>query len=167
VRTLYLLSVWLHILAASAWVGGMLFLVFVVVPWLRSRDRAQAAALLRETGLRFRTVGWVAFGLLFVTGAFNLSVRGVTVTDFTRHAFVTSAFGVTVSAKLACFGVLLALSAVHDFFVGPQATIALEREPGSPRAERLRKTASVMGRVSLVLALLMVALGVSIVRGVP
>jgi copper resistance protein D len=47
-----LFSVGLLILAATVWVGGMFFLVVVVVPWLR-RNSAQVGPFLRETGLRF------------------------------------------------------------------------------------------------------------------
>ena len=57
-HALYLFSVWLHILAATAWIGGMFFLVLVVVPWLRrGNERQDAATFLQETGERFRAVG--------------------------------------------------------------------------------------------------------------
>ncbi len=80
-RALYLLSVWIHILAATVWIGGMLFLVLVVVPWLRKGKRPDAAVFLRETGTRFRNVGWICFALLAVTGTFNLWMRGVRLSD--------------------------------------------------------------------------------------
>lgn len=76
-HALYLLSVWVHILAATVWLGGMLFLVLVVVPWLRKGGGTDAAVFLRETGERFRSVGWGCFFVLLITGTFNLWFRGV------------------------------------------------------------------------------------------
>ena len=47
----------LHILAAIVWIGGMSFLVLVVVPWLRKKGGGtDAGRFLRETGERFRNV---------------------------------------------------------------------------------------------------------------
>ena len=92
-HALYLLSVWVHILAATAWVGGMFFLVLVVVPWLRKGEGSNAAVFLRETGERFRSVGWACFGLLLVTGTFNLWVRGVRVSDSQRGSKEYLGFG--------------------------------------------------------------------------
>lgn len=54
-HTLYLVSVWLHIVAAMTWIGGMIFLVAVLVPMLRRPERrAQAAELFGILGVRFR-----------------------------------------------------------------------------------------------------------------
>ena len=103
-HTVYLISVWLHVLAATAWIGGMFFLVLVVVPWMRSGRREQAGAFLRETGMRFRTVGWASFGILLATGSVNLWVRGVRLGDFARPEWLASPFGKTVLAKLAANG---------------------------------------------------------------
>ena len=166
-RTLYLVSVWLHILAATIWIGGMFFLVLVVVPWLRQGGRAGAGAFLRETGTRFRTVGWVCFGVLAVTGTFNLWIRGVRPRFFLDADWLSSSFGRTVALKLGVFTIVLAISATHDFIVGPRAATVLERDPGSPEAAGLRRMASLLGRANALLALALLAIAVALVRGWP
>ena len=146
-HALYLLSVWLHILAATVWIRGMSFLVLVVVPWLRRGGRVEAAVFLRETGERFRNVGWSCFLLLAATGTFNLWVRGVRLSDFGRAEWLTSPFGKTVLLKLGVFALVLTVSAVHDFVASmipfsavnldsslPQIRAAFERLMQSPDA---------------------------------
>jgi uncharacterized membrane protein len=165
--TLYLLSVWLHVMAATIWIGGLFFLMLVVVPWLRSGSSAEPARLLRETAGRFRTVAWACFAVLLVTGTFNLWMRGVRPDNLLNADWLTSPFGSVVVAKLVVFLVLVALSARHDFVVGPKAAEAIQRDPQSPETARLRREASLHGRVNALLALLLVAIAVMIVRGRP
>jgi uncharacterized membrane protein len=166
-RWLYMLSVYIHILAAIVWIGGMAFLMLIVVPYLRSGDRATAARVMSATGRRFRSVGWVCFGLVLVTGSFNLWSRGVRLSSFGDRAWLATPFAHAVLMKLGVFGLVLSVSAVHDFWLGPRATALLERAPGAPAAARMRRTASLIGRVNALLALLLIALGEIIVRGWP
>lgn len=166
-RTLYFVSVWLHVLAATIWIGGMFLLVLVVVPWLRRGGRAAAGTFLRETGVRFRTVGWACFLVLAVTGTFNLWIRGVRPGHFLDAGWLDSPFGRTVTLKLGVFAIVLAASVVHDFVVGPRAAKALERDAGSPEAARLRRMASLLGRANALLALALLAIAVALVRGWP
>lgn len=162
--SLYLISVWLHILAAATWLGGISFLVFVLVPWLRKGEPAQVRTVLQETGTRFRTVGWICFVILATTGTFNLWMRGVRLAHFVERDWLTSPFGRTVLVKLVVFVLILATSVAHDFFLGPRA---LAYAPGSPEALRHRRHASILGRLNALFALLVVALGVAVVRGIP
>lgn len=166
-HSLYLASVFLHIAAAMTWIGGMFFLVLVVVPWLRRGDRAQASLVMRETGQRFRNVGWACFAIVLVTGTFNLYIRGVRPGDFLRSEWLASPFGKAVVWKLSIFALVLTMSAVHDFWHGPRATLVGRDNPRSPEAERLRRQASMMGRVNMVFALALLGLGVVLVRGWP
>lgn len=164
-RLLYLLSVYLHVASAIVWIGGMAFLVFVVVPWLRAGGQAVAGPFLRETGERFRSVGWICFGVLVVTGTFNLWVRGVRWGSFVDRAWLASPFGHTVVLKLAFFAIVLGVSAYHDFVIGPRATRAILADPTSEESGRLRRRASQLGRLNALLALVLIGLAIMIVRG--
>lgn len=164
---LYLLSVVLHILAATAWVGGILFLVLVVVPWLRAGGQVNAGLFLRETGHRFRSVAWACFALLVATGTFQLWIRGVRAGDFLRAEWLGTPFGNTVVLKLGLFFAVLLVSLYHDFVIGPRATLALQQDPTSPESARLRRSASLLGRLNALLALALIAVAVSLVRGCP
>jgi uncharacterized membrane protein len=61
-HTLYVFSVWLHLLAVAVWIGSMAFLAFVFVPLLSSsEDRRMASALLQRAGTRLRVLGWTSW----------------------------------------------------------------------------------------------------------
>lgn len=149
-HTLYLASVFLHIVAAMTYVGGMIFLVAVIVPLMRKdRDAMQTV------GRRFRTVGWIALVTLIVTGFYNIIHRGYSFGDIFSGVVFMGQWGRVLAHKLALVAVVLVLGVVHDFYVGPKA-----RE-----SESMRKGASIMGRVTFACALAIVALAVALVRG--
>jgi copper resistance protein D len=167
-KLLYLLSVWSHLLAAMLWIGGMLFLVLVLVPFLRRPEyRQQAPVLLHWTGLRFRWLGWLCFALLIVSGTFNLAYRGFGWADVVNGRLWQGPFGQTLAIKLLLVAVILLLSAAHDFVIGPRATDVWRTNPADPAVQRLRRQASWFGRLNLLLGLLVVFLAVMLVRGWP
>ncbi len=161
-QSLYLFSVFLHLLLVALWLGGMLFLVLVVLPWLRRQTPQSSAQVMSEVGLKFSKIVWVGFGLFLVTGLLNAWFRGVELGNIWA-----SPTGRLIAIKLGIFGVILAVSAWHDFKIGPEATTLLMISPQAPKAQRLRALAAQVGRVNFLLGLVMVALGIMIVRGVP
>lgn len=173
---LYQTSVYLHILSAIVWIGGMLFLALVVVPTTRDMPPARRAALFGAVGHRFRTVGWVCIGTLLVTGVINVTYRGVTWENLFTVALWDSPFGRTLALKLGVVTVMLGLSVYHDFVLGPRSVRASEaasRDVSTdsatllPEATRLRKRASMLGRLEAILALIVLALAIMLVRGIP
>lgn len=161
-RVLYLVSVWLHILSATAWIGGMIFLVAVVVPLLRSPLlKERATELLLVSGRRFRTVAWFALGTLVATGVFNVLYRGYSFGQFFTGEVFEGSWGRTLAYKLALVTVILVISAIHDFYIG----IAATTDPDLGRREKFRRAASLIGRANFLLALVVVALAVTLVRG--
>lgn len=162
-RIVYLVSVWLHILAATVWIGGMAFLVLVVVPTVRKPEfRAMAAPIIRSSGRRFRVVGWICLATLVVSGLMNVAGRGIPLASM-----LDGAWGTTLGVKLVIVGIILAMSALHDFVLGPRASQLLMADPVDPRAHRARRMSSWFGRITLLLSIAAVALGVLLVRGLP
>lgn len=167
-RGVYLLSVWLHIMAVIVWVGGTIFLVVVLVPAIRRPEFGGiASALIRFTALRFRWVGWVCFCIFVLTGVVNLLARGIGLRELRETIFWQGSFGRTLAIKLLLVAAILLISAVHDFFLGPRAAAAWEADPALAETLRLRRQAVQLGRLNLLLALVVIVLGVMLVRGAP
>jgi putative copper export protein len=61
----------LHVLAATVWVGGQLTLA-ALVPVLRR----QGPGVPRAAARRFNLVAWPAYGVLIITGAWNIAAVG-------------------------------------------------------------------------------------------
>jgi len=152
--------------AACAWLGGMLFLVLVVVPTLRAPAlAAHAATAFKVIGERYRTMGWATLLVLVVTGVTNAALRAGSAAGLADSAWWATPFGRLLAAKLALVAIVLGLSAVHDFVVGPRAGRLMLEAPDRPGTARWRMAARWMGRINLLLALAIVALAVRLVRG--
>jgi uncharacterized membrane protein len=167
-RTLYLLCVGLHVFAAIVWIGGMAFMVFAIVPtWRKSVAAPEVRTrLLHELAIRFRTIAWIALATLVATGAGNLWFRGVRAEDFfSGRTFAgTGPWGVHLAEKLAVVAVILLVSAAHDFWIGPRALRQAQEAPEAPARERFRRAASWAGRLNFVLAVIVLALALQLVR---
>ena len=167
-RTLYFISLFFHLLSATVWIGGMLFLVLVLVPLLHKPEyKAQAGRLIQLTGEKFRFWGWVALILFAVTGYFNLSYRFQSFAAFFQAETWQGYWGHALMVKLTLFGLIVLLSALHDFYVGPKATRMMQQNPEHPKTRRLRRAAALIGRVNLLLAFMILILATVLVRGLP
>jgi putative copper export protein len=161
VRGLYLATVAVHVVAAAVWLGSMAFVAAVLVPALRGREGTLRAALLADTGRRLRAIVWPLYAVLVATGLAQLALRGHRWSDV-GGALWEGPAGRTLALKLVLFAVTLAVSAAHDFVLGPRATAA---PAGSPASDHGRLCASRLGRVAALLALGIVACAVAYVRG--
>ena len=151
---IYDVLVYIHVFAALLWLGGMFFLGVVGAPVLRSIESVEVRQrLFNDLGVRFRNVGWAAIAVLLLTGMSILEVRGI----FRSGAFVDAAFwrtpfGMALAVKLAMVASMVALSAYHDFALGPAAGRAT---PGSSEALALRRRAMMTARLSALLGLVL------------
>jgi putative copper resistance protein D len=160
----YYALVSIHVLAAMLWLGGMLFLGVVGAPVLRAVDPPELRQrLFHQLGLRFRTVGWVAIGVLVATGSLMLYARGLLAWSGVLGSalFWRSTLGTALAAKLAAVVTMIVVSGVHDFLLGPAAGRAVA---GSERALALRRRAALLARVNALVGILLVLAAVRLAR---
>lgn len=162
----------IHILAAIAWIGGAVFIAIVMVPVARGvQPPGVGMIVLRAAAIRFRGVAWGLLATLVVSGLIVLENRGIGFSRFDERDFWDSDIGRVLAIKAVLVGVLLILSAVHDFVLGPRVANLLQStgpgSPPSPEAAALRRKMVNLARLNLLLALTIVVLGMMLIRGVP
>jgi putative copper export protein len=148
----YYISVWLHIIGGAFWIGGMLFLPFVLLPGIKNHpDRKN---LLMTTGLKFRFYGYIVLAMLFITGLLNIYLRGL---SFSLNFFTVTRYGQLVELKIILFVLMLTISLLHDLIVGRKAIEQMENQ-------NIKLIARWTGRVLLLISLIMAYIGVVISR---
>ena len=162
--TLYYINVTIHVLAALVWLGGMFFLALVGAPVLRGVEPAELRQVLfDQLGRRFRSVGWIALGVLLVTGVANLYFRGLMHWQgvWANGAFWRSTWGAALAVKLAAVLVMLVVEGYHDWVLGPRAGQIVAN---TPAAAAFRRRASMYARVAAVCGLIIVVAAVRLAR---
>lgn len=103
-----LLNHWLHLSAASLWLGGLAHLLLVVLPAVRSLPAERRGEALATLIARFSPLAGAAVAALVASGMLSswLHVGN-------RAALLTTAYGQTLLLKLALIVPLLALAARH------------------------------------------------------
>jgi putative copper export protein len=120
------IRLFLHVLAATVWVGGQITLA-ALVPVLRRLG----TEIPRTAARRFNQVAWPAFAVLIITGIWNIiavrsQIHGSYETTLIVKLTVVAISGAAAAlhartrspAGLAVFGALTAISALAALFLG-------------------------------------------------
>lgn len=151
------LSLSIHVLAVILWLGGMMFFTLVLAPYIRSmEDKETGRKIFKDVATRFKTFGWIALALIFVTGPLNLELLGINHDTLKSADFYTTSMGVALKRKFGLIAVLVTSIIVHDFYLGPKA----RKNP------KFMVYAKIFGRFNLVLAILIVIMAVMVRTGV-
>jgi len=142
---------WFHFMAVSAWLGGLASMVFVLpaVAWLGD---GHGAALLEKPVSRFSNLALVCVGAVVLTGAFQAWLE-----LGSWQALVQTAYGLTVSAKIALTLLMFLFGAFNLLVARPGLVVPVVR-----RALALTDVARGFGRsVRAELILGVIVLGVA------
>ena len=121
------LILWLHLLAAIIWIGGLVFQVLVVFPTLARAATGERIRLALSLEARFRALVWPAVGLILFTGLVNL--MQVWYATVVTAGSLSPMFIPVLSIKLSLVLGMIALQAVQQLLVQPRRLAALRAWP--------------------------------------
>ncbi len=152
--------IWIHLTAATFWIGGMLFLSLVAVPLLKKDpDPSSAQRGFINLARRFRTLVWVALALLVITGSILLP----------NHIDVSASlteWPAVVLIKLLLVLLLVVASLAHDKFLAPKVRRLKCKLPSELVSldKILIRISPLVGRLTLLLGLAILFVAILIVR---
>ena len=165
---MYEISVWIHILMAAIWVGGLIYTAAIAVPFAVSRGAEERQRILRGLGRRFRRIGWAAIIVLIITGLGNLVLRPSPVRLYqlvNGEAFdpqrVYEPIATWLPWKLILIAVMIALMLYHDI----TSTRAARQHEGDAESAPGNRGGSMAAALATLLAIAILYISVRLVRG--
>jgi uncharacterized membrane protein len=149
------LNPWLHILAATVWVGPQFFLFVAAVPAVRTIQDAQTRAqVMRVMTRRFGYLAWGALAVLVVTGIGNLYEE-----DLDVDALFDLNFGIIFQVKMTLLIITVALTALHSFVIGPRLSAMQESVADEAQIASMRRLSMAISGVNLLVAIAIIFCG--------
>jgi uncharacterized membrane protein len=166
---MYQLNVWIHIVMATVWTGGLIYTAAVVIPFAVSKQGDERQQIIRGLARRFRRIGWGSIFVLVITGLVNIYYRLVTVNVASSDGIAAVAGGIRAEnpffqwlmVKLLLVVLMIGLMLFHDI-TSLNAAKRHEGKPGSPPSNRLGSMAAALATL---LAIAILYISVRIVRG--
>jgi uncharacterized membrane protein len=140
---------WLHILAATIWVGPQIFLFVAAVPAVRTiQDARERARVMRVLTTRFGFLAWGAMIVLVITGIGNMYEE-----DLDTDVLFDLNWGTIFEVKMTLVILTIVLTALHSFVIGPRMMRAQESVTDESQLSSMRRFSIAISAVNGLLAL--------------
>jgi uncharacterized membrane protein len=162
----HIFFIWMHILGVALLVGPQFFLALAWIPASRQiSDLPTRITAMRTITRRFGYIGGAGIVLLVLAGTYLISDwRDYYLGGDDSVEFTSIRFGVVFIVKMSLFVVMLAVLALHIFWLGPRQLERMEAQANGERiSEAEIRSARVQSMITsilgLVLALAIMVLG--------
>ena len=146
-----LVVLWIHLVGAVVWIGGLAYQTHVLLPGARRGDPRPFA----DAARRARPVTWTVVALVVLSGFYNVTQLGP------LERVLQSGAGLMLAAKFTLVIVAVALAAQRDFAQLPILDAAIR---GGGDATRALTAVGRLDRVVLLLAVVVIYLGLAVSR---
>ncbi len=144
------LLTWVHLVAASIWVGGSIFLGVVLSPALRGAmpDVAERMRLIILVGKRFNKIAVPSLAILIATGLYNSHALLAN-----PHFLGTTGYGMNLAVKIGLVLLLVAVYVAHVLTVRgdvEERIVAGTMRPAE--LQSLRRRVIILGEATVVIS---------------
>ena len=153
------LLIWAHLVSASIWVGGSIFIGIVLAPLLKtiSESVEERVAIMIRVGRKFNKIAIPSLAILIATGLYNSS------NILSKPEFLlTTNYGIILVIKIILVISLLVMFVIHVRIIRTEIEKKIESKEMLPEiVQKLRSKIISLGRIMVfvsVAILLMAAL---------
>ena len=139
---------WFHIVAVAVWLGPQFFMFLVTVPAVRViEDPAVRLQVMRVIVHRFGWLAWAAMAVIVLSGVSNLFQEA---DEFGNLWDTDYRYFQIFSTKMVLVGLMVILTALHTFVIGPkQLRLLEEMRSDSTEAAGLRRVSIIVSSLAL------------------
>jgi copper resistance protein D len=153
------LIIWAHLVSASIWVGGSIFIGIVLAPLLKTITESveERVAIMIRVGRKFNKIAIPSLAILIATGLYNSS------SILSRPQFLLSTnYGIILTIKIILVIFLIVMFIIHVRIIRSEIEKNIESKQMLPEiVQKLRSKIISLGRIMVfvsVAILLMAAL---------
>jgi putative copper export protein len=150
------LVVWLHLVAASIWVGGSIFIGVVLSPMLNmiTRTVEERIIILINIGRRFSYIAIPSFGVLVLTGIYNSKAF-----LFDPSTLYQTNYGVILLVKISLVFATLIAYVIHIRTINSETETGIVTGNASKAlVQSIRSKIILLGRTIVILPILILLL---------
>jgi uncharacterized membrane protein len=146
-------SLWVHLLAVTVWIGPQVFLFAAAIPAIRTVDDIETRVrVTRIITTRFGWLGAVALLVILVTGIINLAQ----IDAYTTSELIDGDLRFTriFWEKMVLVVLAVVLVGLHTFVIGPrQLQVMMQTSPDPAEQQNLRRLSIALSSVGLLASL--------------
>ncbi|MEK6699316.1 MAG: DUF4149 domain-containing protein [Nitrospirota bacterium] len=158
-KELIIACYWIHLVATVLWIGGIIFIIFIVIPSSRQVLGAESGKLMGEISKRFTPLANYSIILLFVSGIVLAGLNN----QFSGVRILESNWTMALILKLVLF---FSMTAIH-FYRGLVLAPKMMRTTTQTEKTALQKLSINLVKVNFTLGLsvLLLSGAISVFRG--
>jgi len=158
------LVTWVHLICASIWVGGSVFIGIVLVPVLKSHTKSleELVALMIKVGRRFNKITVPAFAILMASGIYNS--RGF---FGNPGALLDTTYGIILLIKIILVVATVGTYAVHiKLLNADMERKIMSGHGGNLYVQSVRTKIIILGEIIVVLSIIILLLAALLDGGI-
>jgi putative copper export protein len=158
------LIMWAHLVAASIWVGGSIFIGIVLAPLLKTiSDSVEGRlSIMIRVGRKFNKIGVPSLIVLIVTGIYNST--GFIVKP---SMIFSTTYGIVLLIKIMLVIALIIIFAIHVRLIRSEAEKKIEsKQLSGDHLQKLRSKIIALGRLTVIISLVILLMAALLHSGI-